>query len=306
MSSRRNRGGGGGHGDGGEERWLLPYADMITLLLGLFIVLFAMSTIDAKQFDNVKRSLSQTFNGAVLDGSGDVLDGSSGALDPMASTASPTPSAIQLQEAARQTAARFQRQEQQIKALVKETGLGNDVKVTTNEKGIKINLAGDALFASGSWEIKPQFREKLIRIERQLAAFGHPIEIAGHTDGQPFPGGNRLLGWNRASAVYQLFVEQGYDPTIIETVSWGDDRPITKPQNKTQPNARNRRIEITVLQPAADSSLTETERVAKLATQAQGITPETVSRPRPVDDALAAEFDSALVEELAAASKAAQ
>lgn len=213
---------------------------------------------------------------------------------------------MQIQEAARQTAARFQKQERQLKALVKQTGLGNDVKVTNNEKGIQINLAGDALFASGSWEIKPEFRDKLIRIERQLAAFGHPIEIAGHTDGQPFPGGNRLLGWNRAEAVYQLFVEQGYAPERIETVSWGDDRPITKPQNTTQPNARNRRIEITVLQPAANSPLTETERVAKLATQAKEITPESIEKARPVDAALDQEFDSALVEELAQTSKAAR
>ena len=305
MSSRRNKGG-GGHGDGGEERWLLPYADMITLLLGLFIVLFAMSTIDAKQFDNVKRSLSQTFNGAVLDGSGDVLDGSSGALDPNASTAAPTPSAVQLNEAARQTAARFQKQERQLTKLVKETGLGNDVKVTTSERGIKINLAGDALFESGSWEIRPSFRDKLIRIERQLAAFGHPIEIAGHTDGQPFPGGNRLLGWNRAEAVYQLFVEQGYAPERIETVSWGDDKPLTKPQNTREPNARNRRIEITVLQPAADSPLSETERIAKLATQSQEITPASIEKARPVDAALDAEFDPAIIEELADTSKAAR
>lgn len=303
MSSRRNRGG-GGHGDGGEERWLLPYADMITLLLGLFIVLFAMSTIDAKQFDNVKRSLSQTFNGAVLDESGGVMPGESGALDPNSSTAAPTPSAAQLNEAARRTAARFQKQERQLNKIVKEAGLGNDVKVTTSERGIKINLAGDALFASGSWEIKPSFRDKLIRIERQLAAFGHPIEIAGHTDGQPFPGGNRLLGWNRAEAVYQLFVQQGYVAARIETVSWGDDKPLTKPQNKTQANPKNRRIEITVLQPAADSPLTETERIAKLATQSQELTPAAIGKSRPVDAALDAEFDPAIIEELANTSKA--
>ncbi len=303
MSSRRNRGG-GGHGDGGEERWLLPYADMITLLLGLFIVLFAMSSIDAKQFDNVKRSLSQTFNGAVLEESGGVMPGSTGALDPTSSTAAPTPSAVQLNEAARQTSARFEKQERQLSKLVKETGLGNDVKVTTSERGIKINLAGDALFESGSWEIKPSFRAKLIRIERQLAAFGHPIEIAGHTDGQPFPGGNRLLGWNRAEAVFQLFVQQGYAPARIETVSWGDDKPLTKPQNKTQPNAKNRRIEITVLQPAADSPLTETQRIAKLATQSQEITPDAIERARPVDSALEAEFNSAIIQELAETSKA--
>jgi chemotaxis protein MotB len=298
MSSRRNKGGGGGHGGGGEERWLLPYADMITLLLGLFIVLFAMSSIDAKQFDHVKRSLAETFSGAVLDNSGGVMDGSAGIMDPNASTAAPTPSAVQLQEAARRTGAKFDDQAKQLKALVKESGLGNDVQVTTNERGTKINLAGDALFDSGSWEIKPSFRAKLIRIERQLAAFKHPIEIAGHTDGVPFPGGNRALGWNRAYAVFQLFVQQGYDPSKIDTKSWGDDKPLTKPQSTTQANARNRRIEITVLQSAANSGLSETERVAKLAEQAQSMSPEKVGQP--VAEQLGEEFDTAIVEDLVA------
>jgi chemotaxis protein MotB len=301
MSSRRNRGGGGDH-DGGHERWLLPYSDMITLLLGLFIVLFAISSIDAKQIDNVKRSLTQTFKGAVLEESGGVMPGSNGALDPNASTAATTPSAVQIQEAVRQDAARFQEQKQQLKALVKESGLGNDVKVTTSERGIKINLAGDALFASGSWEIKPEFRAKLVRIERQLAAFGRPIEIAGHTDGVPFPGGNRLLGYHRANAVFELFVAQGYDPVKIDTKSWGDDRPVTKPQNKSTANARNRRIEITVLQPAANTPLSETERVAKLATQSQDIAPESIGTIRAVEPD--AEFDSAIVQELADTAKA--
>src|SRR6478609_3788900 len=84
MAGRRNSGG-GEHGGGGEERWLLPYADMITLLLGLFIVLFAMSTINPHQYDNLRRSLSQTFHGDVLEESGGLTDGSTGILDPDAS-----------------------------------------------------------------------------------------------------------------------------------------------------------------------------------------------------------------------------
>ena len=305
MSSRRNRGG-GGH-DGGEERWLLPYADMITLLLGLFIVLFAMSTIDAKQFDNVKRSLSQTFNGAVLDETGGAMPGSNGALDPNASTAAPTTAAMQINDAARQTASRFQKQERKLKQLVKESGLGNDVKVTSTTRGIKIKLAGDALFESGSWDIKPSFREKLVRIEKQLAAFGHPIEIAGHTDGQLWKGGsNRMLGSNRALAVYDLFRSKGYPDADMRVVTMGAADPVTKPQNEREANARNRRIEITVLQPAADVAMTDTQRVAALAESAQhtgGGDGAATESSRPVTDSVATEFDP-IVSELAATAKA--
>ncbi len=305
MSSRRNKGGGGGHGDGGEERWLLPYADMITLLLGLFIVLFAMSTIDAKQFDNVKRSLSQTFNGAVLEETGGVMPGSTGALDPNASTAAPTASAMQINDAARQTASRFQKQEQKLQGLVKQSGLGNDVKVVTNERGIQIRLAGDALFESGSWQIKPSFEAKLIKIERQLKAFGHPIEIAGHTDGQPWKGGtNRELGFFRANAVYELFLAKGYPDASMSVRTWGDTKPLKSPQNASTPNKWNRRIEITVLQPAADVAMTDTQRVAALAESAQHGTAGAPKPSSPAADSVAEEFDPAIVSELAATAKA--
>ncbi len=303
MSSRRNRGGGGGHGDGGNERWLLPYADMITLLLGLFIVLFAMSTLNAKQFEYVKRSLSQTFNGAVFEESGGVMPGSSGVLDPNASTAAPIASAVPINDAARQTALQFQKQERQLKRLVKASGLGNDVKVTTNERGIKINLAGDALFESGSWEIRPSFREKLVRIERQLAAFDHPIEIAGHTDGQLWRGGsNRLLGAYRALAVYELFLSKGYPDAMMRVETMGEAKPVTKPQNKSHANAKNRRIEITVLQPAANVAMTSAQRVAALAGGAQHA--GGARGPGPAREAAAKEFNSPIVSELAATTKA--
>lgn len=308
MSGRRNRGGGGGgHGGGGEERWLLPYADMITLLLGLFIVLFAMSSIDAKQFDNVKRSLAETFKGSVFEESGGAMPGANGALDPNASTAAPATTAMQVNQAARQTAARFQQQEQQLKGLVKQSGLGNDVKVVTNERGIQINLAGDALFEPGSWEIKPSFREKLVRIERQLEAFGHPIEITGHTDGQPWQGGtNRELGALRALAVYDLFRAQDYADDKMKVVSMGEADPAKAPQNARTSNKWNRRIEITVLQPAADVAMTDIERTAALAENAAAAPGAKPAAPKPVEAELAREFEgSSLITELATTSKAA-
>ena len=306
MSGRRNKGGGGGHGGGGEERWLLPYADMITLLLGLFIVLFAMSSINAKQFDNVKRSLAQTFKGAVLEEPGGVMPGTNGALDvPNASTAAPATTALQINEAAQHTAAKFQQQEKQLEGLVKQSGLGNDVKVVTNERGIQINLAGDALFESGQWTIKPAFREKLVRIERQLQAFGHPIEITGHTDGQRWQGGsNKMLGAYRALAVYDLFLEKGYADDKMKVVTWGEAKPVKSPQNASTPNPWNRRIEITVLQPGADVAMTDVQRAAALAENAKDAPGAKAPAPKPVQPELAREFsETSLISELAATTR---
>src|ERR1700742_3100775 len=68
----RRKGGGGGH-EGPDERWLLTYADMITLLMALFIVMFAISSVNTSKFDQLSKSLKEAFNGHVVDGGQSIL-----------------------------------------------------------------------------------------------------------------------------------------------------------------------------------------------------------------------------------------
>lgn len=299
MAGRRSK---GGEGESGEERWLLPYADMITLLLGLFIVLFAMSSIDAKKFDNVRRSLSQTFNGQVLEQPGDVLDGSSGVLDPTSTSAPPSQAAIQRMQSAQAAAeAQYEKQAQEVDELATESGLGNDVKVTVNQRGIVVSLAGDALFDSGEYQLKPAVVDKLVRLERQLQEFGRTIEIAGHTDGAPIAGGNRRLGMERALSVYDLFLDAGFSDAKMRTTSFGATSPVKAPP-KDDPEASiaaNRRIEITILAPGADDPRSNTVKLADAAQATNG--DRGPGAPRPVDAQLEREFS--IIDELAATSK---
>lgn len=311
MPSRRNRGA-GGHGDGGEERWLLPYADMITLLLGLFIVLFAMSTIDAKQFDNVKRSLSQTFNGAALDGSGDVFDGSNGVIDPTSPSQAVTDSTVTMDEATR-TNREYQRETKALQQVVKQVG-GSDVQVTRTEVGIQISIAGDALFESGSYQLtQPGLQAHLTKIATELKRFGQPIRIEGHTDGQPCSCqfGNDGLSSNRALSVKAFFKSLGYPSAGMYTSSHGSDRPKIAPKHPYDSVPKNRRIEIIVLDPSFVDPAPAGAH-ADLATPAGAAlpvprTPRT-SAPSPssiVDSHLASELgDDALVSEIADTGRA--
>ena len=311
MSGRRNRGGGGGgHGDGGEERWLLPYADMITLLLGLFIVLFAMSSIDAKQFDNLKRSLAETFNGAVLDGSGDVLEGSNGVLDPTSPSQAETDSAISIDEASRRrTDSEYQRETARLQELAEQVG-GNDVEVVRTELGIQISIAGDALFESGSYQLaSPGIRRELTSVQRELKRFGHPIRIEGHTDGQPFRGefGNDGLAALRALSVKKFFVAKGYPRSRIETVSYGADRPKVTPKRPTDAVAANRRIEIVVLEPQFEGPSGAGADIVDGGGASLGSAGSARRAPSPADEVtgrLEREFDPAIANELAATGKA--
>ena len=317
MSSRRNRGGGGGHGDGGEERWLLPYADMITLLLGLFIVLFAMSSINAKQFDNVRRSLSQTFKGSVLEEAGGVLPGSSGTLDPTAANQDPDATVLaRLQQASNATDSRFDAEAKRLESVSKQSSMGNDVEITRNERGITVRLAGDSLFDSGSSELKPDVRTQLEKIVLEMKAFGSPIEIEGHTDGQPFDGewGNWGLSSDRANEVVKFFVQRGFPGEKLRSVGHADTKPLVKPSSPNDANARNRRIEIHILEPSANDPRAEeavraaaarsaAERAAKAATPPSAARP-TTARTDAVATQLQTEVDEGIVAQLADTSKA--
>lgn len=314
--SRRNKGGGGGHGGGGGERWLLPYADMITLLLGLFIVLFAMSSIDDSKFENVKRSLAQTFKGAVLEDSGGVLPGANGVLDPTDANQTPDNTQVELlDQASNATRKLFDAEERQLRRVVKQAQLEQDISITRTERGIVVSLKGDAFFDSGQYALKPGMRSKLERIAHELRAFGSPLEVTGHTDGQAYRGaqGNWGLSTARANEVVLLFLQRGFPGSRISSRGLADTKPLVKPTGPNQSIAKNRRIEITVLEPGADDSSYErmSDKAAALAAKAKAV-PPTSKRPSSNDaprertpaDQAQAEVNEGIVEQLVATSQA--
>lgn len=259
MSGRGGRRGGGGEGhEGADERWLLPYADMITLLLGLFIVLFAMSSIDAKQFDNVRRSLSQTFNGEIMDSPGAVLDGSTGALDPEAANLRSADALVTSREESSDAVNHgFAAEQARLETAVRQQGLQGKVDVAMTERGIIVRLSGDAFFRSGSAELRPSVERGLRTIATDVLDNRRQIAIEGHTDGAPigttqFPD-NETLSWARANSVYRFFAERGVPRTRMETRAYADTRPLVKPPFRIAPMARNRRVEIMILAPGANA-----------------------------------------------------
>jgi len=313
--SRRDKGGGGGHGGGGEERWLLPYADMITLLLGLFIVLFAMSSVDDSKFDNVRRSLAQTFKGSVLEESGGVLPGSDGVMDPTDANQTPDNTVVQqLELASNATRKRFNDEEGDLKRLVKQANLQKDVSITRTERGIVVRLAGDALFDTGSSALRPAMASKLERVAKELKAFGSPIEITGHTDGQRFNSryGNWGLSGDRAQEVRLLFHTHGFPDGLMRVSGVADTQPLVPPSRPNQSIEKNRRIEITILEPGADDASYErmADKAAAEAAKANAVAPtskrpssSTQSEPTAKQRAQA-EVDEGIVEQLASTSKA--
>jgi chemotaxis protein MotB len=290
MSGRRNKRGGGGEGGGGEERWLLPYADMITLLLGLFIVLFALSSVDAKKLDGVSAALSKTFKGQVVHNPGGITPGATSVLN--AKTAADSEFANARTQAASQTAAEFSKEQAQLDKVAKEArkALGGKVDVKTDARGIVVSIAGDTLFASGSDRVNPQAVGTLQTLARHLAAFNHPIEIQGYTDGQPIGGGqssNMRLSGNRAASVWELMTAAGFPKSLANSAGFGEEHPVKVPVHPTDNMPANRRVEIHILAPGANDNGLMTKQgetvasvnKAKAAAAAAGADPVKVVPP---------------------------
>ncbi len=268
--SRRRRRHGGEHEEGNSERWLLTYADMITLLMALFMVLFSISSVNISKYRTLQQALRAAF-------SGNVLPGGKAIAQPGASANSNhAPSSVDLQAivpitapasnlenvtghqatetSVKAAAAREQQEFQHIKseleAYAARHGLSSHVHTTIEPRGLVIRVLTDSLlFASGSATLDPQAQPLLGEVAALLNLDQvHPISVDGNTDNVPIVGSsvfpsNWELSTARASMVVRAVIAKGVDPERLSASGYADLRPIA---SNATPGGRalNRRVEI--------------------------------------------------------------
>jgi len=269
-SQRRSRHGGGHEEEGNNERWLLTYADMITLLMALFMVLFAISSVNISKFHTLQQALRAAF-------SGNPLPGGKAIAHPGASAnSSRAPTAIDIQAIVPVTApasnleavtgqhateadvkaasAREETEFQQIKhkleAYAASHGLSSEVRTAIEPRGLVIRVLTDSLlFPSGSATLDPQAQPLLAEVAELLNVdVIHPITVEGNTDNRPIVGSsifpsNWELSTARASMVVRSLISKGVNPERLSAAGYADLRPIAS--NATPAGrALNRRVEI--------------------------------------------------------------
>ncbi len=266
-SRRRGGGHGGGH-DEGMERWLLTYADMITLLLALFIVLWSISSVNISKFSALKASLKQALSGKVISGSSSILSGGPSPLEPQGTQVPQVQPTVgnanipNVQASIRQqivTALVSQDIEnlahlkQQIDSYAKAHGLRGRIKTSIDERGLVIHVLTDQLlFDPGQATLEPQSRPLLANIAHLLTSsrVPNPIRVEGNTDDRPiktlqFPS-NWELSAARASAVLRFLVEGGVPELRLSLAGYADQRPIATNSTGAGRSA-NRRVDVVVL-----------------------------------------------------------
>jgi chemotaxis protein MotB len=221
-------------------RWLLTYADMITLLLALFIVMYSMSQIDAKRFGKMAEALNGILKGgqSILNRyDGEQLKTGHGALK-----------LGDLRMIQREVVEQFE-----------TMGRSEEVLTEVTERGLVVHIVESALFDVGSADLQPRAMELLDLVYEEIKETPNHIRVEGHTDDRQiktprFPS-NWELASARATEVVRYFItEHELPPGRISALGYGEYRPI-RPNNSIENRATNRRVDIVVL--TRELSLTE-------------------------------------------------
>jgi chemotaxis protein MotB len=224
------------------ERWLLTYADLITLLLAFFIVMYSMSQIDAKKFGKMSRALSGALQGgkAVINAGEDI--GMAPGMGVLKFGKLMT-IGINLEQ-------KFEKLRRSEDKVEREK-LAKTVSIETTERGLVIHIMESALFKSGSATLEEQAIATLDIVASEINGLPNHIRVEGHTDNMPINSNKYPSNWElssaRATEVVKYLIENyGLPPIQIYAVGYGEYRPI-KPNNSFENKAQNRRVDIVVL-----------------------------------------------------------
>jgi chemotaxis protein MotB len=273
MSARRaQRGRRGRHGGGeveSEERWLLTYADMITLLMALFMVLFSITSVNKSKLEILSKTLQDAFSGKVLPGGESIQNTGADPKHIAPPTATPSIPAIstlvKTTASSSAAAAKAQEQEnfrhlkQQIDSYARQKGLQNQVQTVIAQRGLVIRLLTDrVLFDSGAAELKPEATPVLSKVAEIVARErAHQVMVEGHTDPVPIHGSLFPTNWElstaRASRVVRFLIGGGVARRRLSAAGYASLHPIAN--NVTAAGrSRNRRVEIVLLRSGASQT----------------------------------------------------
>ncbi len=228
------------------NRWVISYADFVTMLLALFMVMFAVNGMDSKHIKDVNQSIEKVFtqqsqndntkqenvknseileNGeSILENNGKtVLEGKDGILE----------------------------SEQILEKLKDNIDINTKTTLLKEPRGVVIRLNDTMLFDQGSAIIKPEALSTLENISAKLKEFDNPVLIEGHTDSTPIKNAKYPSNWELSTAratniISYLIEKQNFPPNRLSAVGYGEYMPVAD-NNNSENKAKNRRVDIIIL-----------------------------------------------------------
>lgn len=240
-----------------QERWLVSYADFITLLFAFFVVMYSISQVNQSKYRVLSETFEHAFNSRQITTdtiSSNPIEKIINPIQVGEPALSPDPSAIDVkQENAGDAMSTSADQLLEISSLVNErfADLINDelVSVSSNELWLQIELKDSILFASGDTDLSLQAQAIFDEIAGILKGYPNPIQVEGYTDNIPINNPRYPSNWElssaRASAIVKLLAARGVAPQRLSAVGFGEFQPVASNEHPAG-RAQNRRVALMI------------------------------------------------------------
>ncbi len=261
-----------------HERWLVSYADFITLLFAFFTTMYAISTVDAQKMGKMVTSMRASFDAGIFNSGStalallpegnasgrrlkteDIVENINGAKEgqlrdkALQSLKELKTNLIPANERARGADKSLGALKRQIEELVGAEALKGKVRTGLDARGLIVSLGEVGFFDSGSDQIKPEGLALLDTIATSFVGLDNHIRVEGHTDNVPIKSGKFPSNWELSTAratniVAHLITGLGLPPGRLSAAGYAEFRP-THPNDSAEGRAHNRRVDIVVLDP---------------------------------------------------------
>ncbi len=233
-------------GGGGAPLWMCTFADMVTLLMCFFVLLFSMSSTQQETFKELIKSLKSALGIEEVPEAGmsearvEVSKENRGRDD----HADKQEIANKLTKAVKQE---MEEMVSDVKELIMFNKLGGLVRVRQGKEGVVITISDMVLFPVGEAKMTAGGLKTMEKVSHILKKFSYPVSIAGHTDPSPIHTARYPSNWElsvcRATEVVRFLIRKGLDPGLITAEGYASYRPLAD-NNTAEGRAQNRRVEI--------------------------------------------------------------
>ncbi len=235
-----------------HERWLVSYADFITLLFAFFVVMYSISSVNEGKYRVLSDSITQAFRNFPINASGEKVDvTANGQNNPMQAWLMKK-RAAKLEEQQRKRKERFKKMADALHQALAPLEQQGQVNINQGAFGISIDIAAGALFQPGEAVLDEQAQQLLSAVGQVLTYTDLPVMVEGHTDNVPISNTRFASNWElsavRSSAVVRLFVENGVLSSRLTAAGYADQRPVAD-NDTVEGRSRNRRVRIYIEAP---------------------------------------------------------